>query len=232
MYRYVACTDCHGGGCKPGSKPQVCAQCNGSGQTVSRKGFFAFAQSCSSCYGQGFTIPSPCQTCRGQSRVQKHDKFVITIPAGIYDTGELHISGRGDAGIFGGETGNLYLTVTVSTDKYFYRRGNDLATELNLSYPQLVLGCQIEIESLDGSKETIKIPKGCPVGKEIILTGKGFNDLHRRRNGNFVIIPQCHIPKNLTPKAKELLLNYFEVLKTIESSSSSGISGFFKKFLG
>lgn len=232
IYHYVGCKDCSSSGCKPGTKPQICGQCHGTGQTVSRKGFFAFAQSCSKCYGQGYTIPSPCSGCRGQSRIQKHSKLTVNVPAGIYDKAELRVAGKGDAGIFGGTSGDLYLTIEVESHKYFHRRNNDLVTYLNLTYPQLVLGAQIEIESIDNSKEQIKIPKGCPVGKEIVIAGKGFKDLHRRGTGNLVIITQCDIPKKLSAKAKESLLSYSEELEKIQAKSESGISGFFKKFLG
>ena len=105
-------------------------------------------------------------------------------------------------------------------------------THLNLTYPQLVLGAQIEIESIDESKDTIKVPKGCAVGKEITITGKGFKDLHRRGTGNLVIITQCDIPKKLDAETKELLLKYSKKLEQNASNKDGGITGFFKKFLG
>lgn len=232
VYHYNACDTCHSSGCKPGTKPATCHACQGTGQRVSRQGFFAFSQPCSACYGQGFTIATPCPSCRGQSRIQKHSKLVVNIPAGIYDKAELRVAGKGDAGVFGGSSGDLYLTINVEPDKNFYRRNNDLVTNLIATYPQLVLGAHIEIETIDGKKETIKLPKGCPVGKEIIIAGKGFSNLHGRGNGNFVIIPQCDIPKKLTPETKEALLVYAEKLGEQASSEQSGIRGFFKKFLG
>lgn len=232
VYHYMSCASCQGSGCKIGTKPATCASCNGTGQQVSRQGFFAFSQPCSACYGQGFTIPSPCHACRGQSRVQKHNKLVVNIPAGIYDKAELRVAGKGDAGIFGGAAGDLYILINIEEDKRFYRRNNDLVTHLNLTYPQLVLGAQIEIESIDGSHETIKISKGCPVGKEVIVPGKGFKNLHGRGNGNLVIITQCDIPKKLDPAAKEALLKYANKIGTQTTNRDGGIGGFFKRFLG
>lgn len=232
VYNYVPCGTCSGTGCANGTKPTVCSACQGTGQQVSRQGFFAFSQPCSSCYGQGFTISSPCGTCRGQSRIQKHNKLVVNIPAGIYHNAELRVAGKGDSGIFGGSAGDLYINISVEEDKRFYRRNNDLITHLNLTYPQLVLGAQIEIESIDGSKESIKIAKGCPVGKEIVIAGKGFKNLHGRGQGNLVIITKCDIPKRLDPNAKKVLLEYAKEIGTEVSNTSDGIAGFFKKFLG
>jgi len=232
IYHYTPCSDCQGSGCKVGTKVAVCRSCQGTGQTVRQQGFFAFAQPCSYCYGQGFTIPTPCSTCRGQSRIQKHSKLVVNIPAGIYDRAELRVSGKGDAGIFGGSSGDLYITITVESNKQFYRKNNDLITHLNLTYPQLVLGSQIEIESIDGSKEAIKIPRGCQIGKDIIIAGKGFKNPHGRGQGNLIIIPECDIPKKLTPETKKALLEYSEKLGEQTAQSERGIRGFFKRFLG
>jgi len=232
IYHYITCLDCPGNGCQPGTSPIACNHCHGTGQTVSRQGFFAFAQSCTACYGQGFTIPSPCRTCKGQSRIQKHNKLVVNVPAGIYDKAELRVASKGDAGTFGGPPGDLYLTITVKPNSTFYRRGNDLVTKLNLTYPQLVLGAQIEIETINGSKESIKVPKGCPVDKEIVITGKGFRDLHHRGSGNLVIITQCDIPRKLDANTKTALLDYAKKLGELASNANGGISGFFKKFLG
>ena len=232
IYHYVSCSTCHATGCKPGTKPQTCYACQGTGQVVNRQGFFAFSQPCKSCHGQGYTISSPCQECRGQSRIQKHSKLVVNIPAGIYNNAELRVSGKGDAGVFGGPSGDLYLTISIETNKKFHRKNSDLVTHLNVTYPQLVLGAQIEIDNIDETKETIKIPKGCPVGKELIIPGKGFKNLHGRGNGNLVIIPQCDIPKKLNAQTKEALLGYAKKLGEQTSDSNGGISGFFKKFLG
>ena len=90
----------------------------------------------------------------------------------------------------------------------------------------------MEIENIDATKETIKIPKGCPVGEPIIMAGKGFAKRHGSRRGNLVIIPQCHIPKKLDAEAKKLLGDYAKKIGSDVKEGGSSISGFFKKFLG
>lgn len=232
FYHFVPCETCHSKGTHEGTSYQVCAVCHGSGQQQYRQGLFAFAQTCSSCGGEGFTIPSPCPTCKGQTRVQKLDKFSVTIPAGIYNEAELRIVDKGDAGVFGGPTGNLYVRVYVTPDKKFKRVDNDLECSIMLTYPQLVFGCQIDIELIDGSKESIRIPKGCAVGHRITVTGKGFANLRSKGHGNLVITTQCHIPTKLSNKAKDLLSQYSEEIGTDSSAPDHSITGFFKKFLG
>lgn len=228
---YIVCERCSGTGCKEGTKPTVCPTCKGAGEMHYQQGFFTFSQTCSACHGDGFIIESPCPTCRGQSRVQKYERFTVIIPQGIFDEAEMRLPGKGDAGTFGGSTGDLRLRINVKTDPNFERRDNNLVMKLMLTYPQLVLGSQVEVELLDGSVETIKIPKGCAVGKEIIIPGKGFSRIRGTEKGSLIIVTQCDIPTKLTADTKDALLKFAEKLGN-QSQSSGGISGFFKKFLG
>ena len=232
VYRYQSCTECKATGGADGSKATTCASCRGQGQVIHQQGFFSFAKPCNSCKGQGVTISNPCKSCNGQSRTQKHEKLTITVPAGIFDGAQLRLSEKGDAGVFGGRSGDLYIKTHIQPHAIFSRRENDLVTKLTLTYPQLVLGCQIEIESIDSNKETIKIPAGCQVGKEIILPGKGFPILGKTARGNLVIITQCHIPIKLSTDAKKSLLDLSTHLDAQDASANGGITGFFKKFLG
>lgn len=232
FYHFVVCDECSGKGLEKGTHYQVCDTCKGAGQQLFRQGFFTVSQPCGTCRGQGYIIPSPCKTCGGASRVQKYDKFTVNIPKGINNGRELRISGRGDAGVFGGPAGDLYITIHVQQDKKFHRVGNDLATTLMLTYPQLVLGAQMEIESIDGTKHAVKIPKGTAVGSKITVAGKGFKDANSTTTGNLVITTQCHIPTKLSSEAKDALSTYSELIGTDVTDGDNSIIGFFKKFLG
>jgi len=229
--RYEVCETCAGKGTKQGTTVQQCKTCNGMGQVQFSQGFFMYSQTCGTCHGEGFIIPEPCPTCLGKTRVQKYDKFTVNIPRGVFDGAELRISGKGDAGTFGGHAGDLIIRVHVMPDKRFTREGDDLVSTIMLTYPQLVLGCQIEVESIDGTKETLKIPKGCPVGERIVIPGKGFPSLRSKVSGNLVIVTHCHIPQKLGTEAKNLLIEYSKLIGT-GTDTSTGIIGFFKKFLG
>lgn len=231
-YRMFPCEVCKGQGTAPGTKAESCKKCGGTGQVQYRQGFFVYAQTCDECGGEGFTIPKPCTSCHGQSRKQQYDKFTVNIPAGIYNEAELRVPEKGDAGIYGGPTGDLYLKVRVLPDKKFKRVGDDIEVTVMLTYPQLVFGSQIEIENIDGSKETIKIPKGCPSGERIVVSGKGFPILRSRARGSLIVITQCHIPKKLSDEAKENLKKYSELISHDTDDAPGSIRGFFKKFLG
>lgn len=231
LSHFFPCETCNHKGLKAGTSVQRCTTCNGTGQQQYQQGFFVYAQTCSTCHGNGYTIPSPCQTCGGQSRVQKYDKFNVSIPEGIFDGAELRISGKGDAGIFGGPSGDLFLKIIVTPTDHFRRIGDDLECNLILTYPQLVFGCQIEIENIDNTKIMVKIPKGCPIGERIVIHNKGFKKLRGSTHGNLVVITQCHIPTKLDNAAKRLLTDYSTIIGT-DTHASGTIESFFKRFLG
>lgn len=231
-YHFVGCDGCEGKGSKAGTGAKPCTTCKGAGQVNYQRGFFMYTQACDPCQGQGYVIQSPCETCHGQSRIQKYEKFTINVPQGIFDGAELRISGKGDAGMYGGQAGDLMLKVAITPDKKFKRVKDDLECSVILTYPQLVFGCQIDVESIDGSVQSIKIPKGCPVGEQVVVPGKGFKKLRSNTWGNLVIITQCHIPKKLDANAKQALVEYSKLVGTTADSTGGYIAGLFKKFLG
>jgi len=231
-HHYFCCDACNGSGARTGTTAQTCATCNGSGEMHYKQGFFMYAQACSNCSGKGFIIATPCSTCNGQSRVQRYDKFTVNIPKGIFDNAELRVSEKADAGLYGGPAGDLFLRIHVKEDKTFKRDNDDLICTVMLTYPQLTLGCQVDIENIDGTKHTIKIPKGCPVGEKIIISGEGFHKLRGKTRGNLVIVTQCFIPTKISADAKKKLQEYSDIVGTQASNSDGFITSFFKKFLG
>jgi molecular chaperone DnaJ len=231
-HRFVSCDTCVGRGTKAGTSFETCKPCKGAGQVTYQQGFFMFAQTCGNCSGEGFSIPSPCPTCKGQSRVQKLDRFTIQIPKGIANDEQLRIADKGDSGMFEGKAGSLYIKILVQPDKNFRRVGDNLECNVLLTYPQLVLGCQVEVISIDGSKETIKIPKGCPVGERITIAGKGFSDVRGKAQGSWVIVTKCYVPKKISNDARDLLTKYDTEVGQATDKNEGGIIGFFKKFLG
>ena len=231
LYRFVTCTTCDGKGMPADAKVTLCFQCEGTGQVGYRHGIFMYSQTCNTCYGEGYTISNPCKTCKGQSRMQQYDTLKVNIPQGIFSDAEIRVPGKGDVGIFGGQAGDLYLRVFIKPHKKFTRVDDDLECNLLLTYPQLVLGSQVEVENIDGTKETIKIPRGCSVGARILAPGKGFHKIRGRGRGTLVVITKCDIPKKLSHEADEALKNYSEIIGTTTGSSEGTITRFFTRFL-
>ncbi|MBT4855799.1 J domain-containing protein [bacterium] len=225
-YHLFSCDTCTGSGMKKGSTANTCEQCHGSGQQQFQQGFFMYSRSCDLCQGEGYIISNPCATCAGQSRKQKFDKFNVKIRKGISSGTTLRIPDKGDAGLFGGPAGSLLITISVKQDNKFQRVEDDLVTRVTLTYPQLVLGGQLEIENIDGKKEIIKVSKGTPVGNKIVVPGKGFERIRTRGSGNLVVITDCHIPKKPSKEAKDALKKYAEII----GNDTDEKKGFFKMF--
>jgi molecular chaperone DnaJ len=231
-HHFMPCAPCSGKGIGEGGAFKACEACQGNGQVHYRHGIFMYSETCSSCSGEGFVITNPCTTCKGQSRIQQYDTISVTIPKGIFDGADLRVGGRGDAGSFGGEAGDLFVKIRVMPHKLFSREEDDLVCTIKLTYPQLVFGCQIDIENIDKTTETIKIPKGCPVGERIVVGGKGFAKIRGRGRGNLIVIAACDIPKSLSSEAEQSLRAYSDAIGTAAEGNHGSIRGFFKKFLG
>lgn len=232
-YHFVACAACNHKGMEKNSKVEVCETCKGAGQVRYNSGMlFVQTGACPTCSGQGFIFKNPCKVCHGQSRIQKYDTIAVSIPKGIFDGATIRVSGAGDAGVFDGPAGDLLLAISIAPHKRFKRVEDNLECTVAVTYPQLVFGAHIEIENIDGSKELVKIPRGCAVGERIVLKSKGFPHLRSSGRGNLIITTTCDIPTSLSAEAEKNLRDYSEQIGTKIDSQDGIISGFFKKFLG
>ena len=140
----VLCETCDGCCCAPGTAPQTCDICHGTGsiqRTVrSLLGNVMTSSPCGTCRGYGTVIPNPCPTCQGQGRVRARRTGAVDIPAGV-DTGlRLQMPGQGEVGPAGGPSGDLYLEIKVKHHDIFSRNGDDLSATLEVQMTDAILG--------------------------------------------------------------------------------------------
>jgi molecular chaperone DnaJ len=204
------CETCHGSGAKPGTSPTACATCGGHGQVRMQQGFFSIQQTCPRCHGSGKTISSPCGACHGAGRIKQHKTLSVKIPAGVDNDDRIRLSGEGEHGVNGGQTGDLYVVIHITPHAVFQRDHNDLHCEMPISFATAALGGEIEIPTLDGSAR-IKIPPETQSGKIFRLRGKGIKGVRSSSHGDL----HCHVmvetPSNLTERQKELLREFEEI---------------------
>jgi molecular chaperone DnaJ len=217
--RAEACTTCHGSGTASGRGPSICAQCQGRGQVRYQQGFFSIARTCNACGGTGSVITDPCSTCRGDGRQEKQHTLQVKIPAGVEEGTRIRYQGEGDAGRFGGPSGDLYIVLSVRPHEFFERDGNDLHCVIPISFTQAALGDEITIPTLEGDTK-LKIPEGTQSGKEIRLRGKGVPYLNEHGRGDLVITVAVQTPKKLSKMQKELLRQLGDSL-TVENTPTS-----------
>lgn len=225
--RQELCSVCGGTGAKPGTSVKTCSQCKGSGQVRYSQGFFSFAQTCPKCNGEGQVVESPCSACRGQGTKKSSHKVTVRIPPGVDDGTSLRVTGGGDMGAKGGIPGDLYVVIRMKHDPRFKRLGDDLFTEIDISFVMAVLGGESEIETLDG-KVKLKVPPGTQVGTTFRIREAGFPKLGRRGKGDLLVKANIAVPKSLNDKQKNALKQYAQ-LTGEEYSDSHGV---FKKVFG
>jgi len=198
------CGICKGSGAKPGTRPQSCGTCGGVGVVRMQQGFFSVQQTCPKCHGTGKVIPDPCQPCDGSGRVKTTKTLEVRIPSGIDDGMRIRLSGKGEPGVNGGPSGDLYVEVHIKEHAVFQRDGDDLHCEMPVSIVQATLGGEIEIPTLNG-KAVFTIPEGTQSGKTFRLRGKGIKGVRASYPGDLF----CHVlvetPVKLSEKQKDLL---------------------------
>ena len=210
--RLEVCETCHGSGSASGRGPVTCQQCQGRGQIRYQQGFFSVARACTACGGTGAVVTDPCTTCRGETRVAKEIKLSVKVPPGVEDGTRIRYSGEADAGRGAGPKGDLYIVLAVRTHDVFERDGNDLRCVVPISFPQAVLGAEIEIEAIDGPV-SLKVPEGTQSGKELRVRGRGVPVLNTKGKGDLVVTVVVQVPKKLTKVQRELMRQLDDALQ-------------------
>jgi molecular chaperone DnaJ len=205
------CETCKGNGAKEGTQPEGCLSCGGTGHVRYQQGFFSVARTCSACRGSGTVIKSPCKGCNGSGRIEKEKSLEVKIPAGVETGSRLRVSGEGEAGSFGGPSGDLYVVIHVKEHEEFERQGNNLYSSVPISFTQAALGAEVTVKTLDNEQE-LKIPAGTQAGTVFRLKGQGMPNLGGRGKGDLFVTAMVVTPTNLTREQRKLL----EQLASIE----------------
>ena len=228
--RYESCETCHGSGAAPGTSPETCPDCGGSGVVQTRRqtpmGVFASTAPCSRCGGRGKIIKEPCKDCRGSGMVRRRRKIQASVPAGIDNGQTISIRGQGNAGKNGGPAGDLLVTITVRPHELFRREGTSVLCEAPITFPQAVLGAELEIPTIDG-KVKYDIPEGTQSGTTFRLKGKGIPALNGRGRGDQYVTVYIETPRNLNREQKEALKKFAEA---VGENNYEERKSFFRKF--
>ncbi|MBD1921019.1 molecular chaperone DnaJ [Microcoleus sp. FACHB-831] len=226
------CTTCSGSGAKQGSRPKTCPTCNSAGQVrrATRTPFGSFTQVsvCPTCNGEGQVIEDKCESCGGNGRKQETKKLKITIPPGVDNGTRLRVSKEGDAGTRSGPPGDLYVYLFIEEDQEFHRDGVNILSEIKISYLQAILGCRLEVNTVDGPVE-MTIPPGTQPSTVLTLENHGVPRLGNPvSRGDHLITILIDIPNKITAEERELL----EKLAKIKGdrTGKGGIEGFLGGF--
>jgi molecular chaperone DnaJ len=222
----VRCETCAGSGAEPGSEPERCPECNGTGERrrVSQTilGQMVNITACPRCNGEGRVVGTPCHTCRGDGRIREDRRLEVSIPAGIESGQRVALEGQGEAGPRSGPPGDLFVLVTVRDDPDLVRRGSELWTEVPVTFAQAALGGQVTVRTVEGS-EPVDVPAGTQSGQEIRLRGRGMPRLRGSGRGDLHVIVTVVVPAKLSKREKDLLhqLNEASAPATLPRSGPS-----------
>lgn len=203
--RLVTCGTCHGSGSRSGHEGfKTCPTCHGQGVVTQQNGFFVQQSTCPTCRGAGEIVSDPCPKCHGEGRVREDSRIQIRIPAGV-DTGtKLRIADKGDAGVRGGETGDLYVFIDVKKHDIFQREGQDLHCTIPLPMNLAISGGKLKVPTLEGAA-TIKIPEDTQSGTIFRVRNKGIKSLKGTNKGDLLVEVEMELPSNLTKDQKKKL---------------------------
>ena len=206
------CTNCHGTGAKPGTSPTTCPKCGGKGQVVySQQSLFGMVQNvqtCPDCRGTGKIIKDKCPNCGGTGYTSSKKKIQVTIPAGIDNGQSIRIRGKGEPGVNGGPRGDLLVEVNVGRHDSFVRQDMDIFSNVDISYAQAALGCDLRVSTVDGDV-IYTVKPGTQSGTRVRLKGKGVPSLRNKNvRGDHYVTLTVRIPTRLSEEAKKALREY------------------------
>lgn len=210
--RLETCETCKGNGAAPGTQPENCANCGGTGQVRYQQGFFSVARTCQPCRGAGRVVKSPCSGCRGAGRIEREKQMEVKIPAGVETGSRLRVQGEGESGTQGGPAGDLYVVIHLAEHERFERQGSNLYASQPLTFAQAALGSDVFVATFEG-EEKVKIPTGTQTGTVFRIKGKGMPVLGGRGRGDLFVSVSVVTPTSLTREQRKLL----EQLSVVEN---------------
>jgi molecular chaperone DnaJ len=200
--RQEVCGNCHGSGHI--EQLGVCPQCHGKGTIEQTSGRMKFNVTCPRCGGTGKNA-SVCPVCHGESVVSRTEPLEVRIKPGTRDGQRIRIQGKGNAGIGGGQPGDLYVIIRNGTHPVFRREGDDIYLTVPVTASEAALGARVEVPTIDGRAQ-LKIPPGTQCGQKLRLREKGVPSATKEgARGDEIVEVKLTVPMPRDEKTKELL---------------------------
>ncbi|KAH7544770.1 hypothetical protein FEM48_Zijuj01G0021500 [Ziziphus jujuba var. spinosa] len=214
-----------GSGVPPGTRPESCKRCRGSGMTSILSGPFRMQTTCTQCGGTGKIFPRLCKSCNGKRVVSGMKSVKLDIMPGVEDNETLKMFSSGGADPDGNQPGDLYVTIRVREDPVFRREGADIHVDAILSITQAILGGTIHVPTLTGDV-VLKVRPGTQPGQKVVLKKKGIKTRNSYSFGDQYVHFNVSIPTNLTQRQRELIEEFVkEEQGEFDKSKAAGASG-------
>ena len=199
----------------PGTTYKTCATCNGQGQvtrvTNTILGRMQTASACPTCGGAGQSIDKKPSDADSQGLKVQEETVAVKIPAGVVDSMQLKVTGKGNEAPGNGISGDLLVVIEEKEHETLKREGDNLHYDLYVSLPDAVLGTSTEIDTVTG-KVRIKVDAGVQSGKILRLRGKGIPSINGYGSGDLLVHVNVWTPKTLNKEQKQ----FFESMRNDE----------------
>ena len=216
------CRTCHGSGAAPGTHPETCPRCGGTGTLQDNQGLFSLSQICPQCGGRGTIVTTPCPTCHGSGVEHRSREVKVRIPAGVENGQRIRVKGRGAAGRSGGPSGDLYVVVRVGAHPDFGRRGRHLTLTVPVTFAEAALGTTLTVPTL-GTPVTLRVPAGTPTGRTFRVKGRGVpSGGSKPAPGDLLVTVQVDVPEKLTDEQRAAVEALSEVLDPGAAGAAGG----------
>ncbi len=157
---------------------------------------------CEHCGGTGQRARHLCNVCGGTGQINKTDTYQVKIPPGVTEGQRLRIAGRGEAGVGGGQAGDLFLRVRFAKHPDFEVEDHNLIYEVELAPWEAVLGTNISVPTFDG-RVSIKIPPGTQNGQKLRVRGRGLPQ-RAGSSGDLIVVARIEVPSQVTETERRL----------------------------
>jgi molecular chaperone DnaJ len=178
----------------------VCKVCGGRGVVNEDQGLFSFSQPCVACGGTGLQIEEPCPTCGGRGTERRARQVKVRIPPGVEDGQRIRVKGRGGAGRYGAQPGDLYVVVHISPHPVFNRKGKDLTVKVPVTFSEAALGTTVAVPTLNGKPVNVKVPPGTRPGRVFRVAGQGVPA--SGRPGDLLVTFDVDVPAKLSSEER------------------------------
>ena len=207
LTRQAPCTRCKGSGAVSGQTTAACTRCGGSGKMQQTHGAMSFTTHCSDCGGSGKKRVGDCPACGGQGAASRTETIQVNIPAGVDSDSRVRVPGKGNAGRFGGASGDLYLNVRIQPHPFFERKGNHITCQISVTVTEAALGTRIEVPTIDG-KTMLKIPPGTQSGQKMRMRSRGVLSRKNGQRGDQLVEVKIVLPPIRDERSKEILREF------------------------
>jgi len=126
--------------------------------------------------------------------------LLVSIPAGVDSGKKLRFKGQGGQGVNGGPDGDALIEISIRALPGFTRVGNNIESELPISFKEGLLGAEIKTPTIDG-EVLLKIPSGVSTGSRLRIRAKGAGKEGSR--GDQIVVLKVVLPKIISPELRE-----------------------------